>query len=249
VTADPYDALAADYHWIFPDEHLSGKRFTEQYGGILARLAPASDVLDCACGIGVEALALARAGHRVTASDGSAGMVTQARAAVAASGLAVDVSRCAWEELPSRFGPRFDGVFCLGNSIAHSPDGKAMARSLAGMATLLRPGGLLVVESRDWEGLRLARERIELRGPSSVREAARGFCLYVWTIPERWEEPHVAEIVVVVEHEGEVRHRRVELRFAPYRREELVRWLGEAGLGTIEVTETRVGRYVVTGRR
>ena len=53
---------------------------------------------------------------------------------------------CAWEDLPP--GPRFDAVFCVGNSIGHARDRRAALQRARGHA---QPGGALVLTSRNWE--------------------------------------------------------------------------------------------------
>jgi 2-polyprenyl-3-methyl-5-hydroxy-6-metoxy-1,4-benzoquinol methylase len=63
---DPgYDALAGDYHWLIPDALLSGDYTVERLGPLLGRLSPGARILDCACGSGTDALALAHHGYRV----------------------------------------------------------------------------------------------------------------------------------------------------------------------------------------
>ncbi|HEY6888499.1 MAG TPA: methyltransferase domain-containing protein [Solirubrobacter sp.] len=114
--------------------------------------APAR-VLDCACGIGLLAAGLAGAGYETSASDLSPDMVRRTRA------LGVDARVCGWEDLPPS--GDFDAVLCVGNSISHARDRRA---ALAAMAGALRPGGILVLTSRNWE-----REQ-----PGGTEEVERG---------------------------------------------------------------------------
>jgi hypothetical protein len=60
-----YDDLALDYHLIFADWEASIARQAEALAPLLGA---AETVLDAACGIGTQALGLARAGFAVTAS-------------------------------------------------------------------------------------------------------------------------------------------------------------------------------------
>ncbi len=66
-----YEQLADDYHLIFADWRESVRR----QGEILDRLIcaamgdQAQTVLDCACGIGTQAIGLALHGYRVHATD------------------------------------------------------------------------------------------------------------------------------------------------------------------------------------
>ena len=63
-----YDSLARDYHWLVPDELLAEDFFVTQHQALLRTIPPGSLVLDCACGIGRDAIALARAGYQSSAS-------------------------------------------------------------------------------------------------------------------------------------------------------------------------------------
>ena len=183
----PYDDFAADYHWIVPDEQISGERFLRVYAPVLEQLVPGASVLDCACGPGHDALTLARAGYAVMASDASAGMVSAARELLVSEGRPdVSVTCCRWEDLPSVLTEQFEAVFCVGNSISHCADGDAMAAALAGMRDVLQPRGVLVVEARDWQRPRAERQRFEVREPVTRRGGERGLCIYVWTIPDGW---------------------------------------------------------------
>ncbi len=244
-----YDNFAADYHWIFSDQHLSGEQFLHRYRELLASLPPQAEVLDCACGTGLEAMALVRAGFRVTASDASEGMVNRARQLFAEAGIVVPVEQCTWDGLASVFPAGYDAIFCTGNSIAHCGEEAAMLAAFAGMGAVMGDGGVLVVESRDWEKIYADRRRLEVKDHVVVRDGVRGLCLYVWTVPEVWGEPCTAEIVLLLDDAGALTHRLVELRFTPYRRAELTERLEQCGFGNLNVVDDRLGWYYVTATK
>ena len=249
MTPSAYDSFAADYHWIYSEDHISGEGFLRRYRDVLAALPAGTEVLDCACGTGLEALALARGGFRVSASDASEGMVARARRLLADAGVEVQVECCTWDGLPSAFQTRYDAVFCTGNSVAHTEGTVAMVTAFAGMREVLRSGGVLVVESRDWEQMYAQRPRLEVRDHVAVRDGVRGLALYVWTIPATWGEPCTAEIVLLLDDGASLAHRLVELRFTPYRRAELTERLEAAGFEDLKVVDDRPGWYFVTARR
>jgi 2-polyprenyl-3-methyl-5-hydroxy-6-metoxy-1,4-benzoquinol methylase len=78
---DFYDRMASLYHLIFPNWEESIERQAGQLAGIIHDRwgGEARTVLDVSCGIGTQALGLARRGFTVTASDLSAGAVARAR--------------------------------------------------------------------------------------------------------------------------------------------------------------------------
>jgi glycine/sarcosine N-methyltransferase len=87
--ADFYDELADDYHLIFADWDAS---ITRQASVITSLLRDSHGlvsgaVLDASCGIGTQAIGLARAGFAVTATDISPASVERCGREAAARGL------------------------------------------------------------------------------------------------------------------------------------------------------------------
>jgi glycine/sarcosine N-methyltransferase len=107
----------------------------------------AKTALDCACGTGVHTEILAREGFQTVASDGSDSMLEVARSKISAAGLAVDLYRSSWRDLPEVVPGRYDAVICMGNSLAHEPDEEAVVESLRGMYAMLNEGGVLLVSN------------------------------------------------------------------------------------------------------
>jgi SAM-dependent methyltransferase len=65
----------------------------------------------------------------------------------------------------------FDAVLCLGNSLPHLLTDAALAEALADFATVLRPGGLLIVQNRNFDRVWSRRERF--MGPQSYDDGER----------------------------------------------------------------------------
>ena len=249
MTDDAYDGLAADYHWLLSDDVLSGVDFLRLYGDVIDTIPPEAAVLDCSCGVGADAVALARMGFQVWATDASAGMAEQARRRVALAGEDIPVSVCRWDRLPAAFGRRFAAVFCVGNSLPHAMGADAMAAALAGMNAVLEPGGVLVVNSRDWALLRRERPRITAARQVVSRDGARCSSLYFWTLPPAWDEPHVADIVLLLERDGAVESRHHEIRFVPFSREELEARVRAAGFDQVRIDDQGGDRYRLCARK
>lgn len=155
---DFYDSLAADYHRIFPDWDASMTRQAAALDALVRRELGAGPhrLLDCACGIGTQAIGLARAGHRVVGSDLSP--VAAARAAVEATarGVALPAMAADMRQLP--FGPgAFDVVVCADNSLAHLLSAQDVAAALREMRRVLTDDGLLLLTLRDYDDLRRTR--------------------------------------------------------------------------------------------
>jgi glycine/sarcosine N-methyltransferase len=65
----------------------------------------------------------------------------------------------------------FDAVLCLGNSLPHALDAGDLGDALADFAAVLRPGGLLLVQNRNFDAVLARRERF--MGPEVHREGDR----------------------------------------------------------------------------
>ncbi|MCH7795829.1 MAG: class I SAM-dependent methyltransferase, partial [Proteobacteria bacterium] len=68
---DFYDELSEQYHLLFADWDEAVERQGEVVDRVIRDLAGpgAKRVLDAACGIGTQAIGLARLGHQVTGTD------------------------------------------------------------------------------------------------------------------------------------------------------------------------------------
>jgi SAM-dependent methyltransferase len=117
---------------------------------IRATVPDARDVLDCACGIGTQALGLARRGYRVTGTDISEREVERARREAERLGVDARFAVADFRDLAVAGGP-FDAVLCCDNALPHLLDPEDVVQALREMHARLRPGGLLVVTLRDFD--------------------------------------------------------------------------------------------------
>jgi SAM-dependent methyltransferase len=228
-----YDEFAVNYHWLYSDYVSSGKPALEEHSDVLTDAGPKARILDCSCGIGTFAIALAKLGYAVSGSDGSQGMIEQADLAARNANVDVPLKCCNWEDLPAHFAGPFDLVFCLGNAIGHTRNLEEMLRSLQGMRAVLRGGGKLVIDSRNWEQIRKEKTRFT---PYQWRERAGQRCLpiYIWNFPERFEDAHTIEVLLVFDSGGKVSVRSYTIVYYPFRVEELAERLRSAGFTNIQ---------------
>lgn len=100
------------------------------------------DVLDLGCGGGLASAPLARMGADLTAIDAGEDAIGAARAHAEEAGLKIDF-RCTTAEALAETGARFDLVAAL-EIVEHVADLGAFLRAAA---TLIKPGGLLVLST------------------------------------------------------------------------------------------------------
>src|SRR5262245_39505184 len=93
-TAESYDKLAVHYHLIFENWETSMERQAATLSSVLHRsgLAATARILDCACGIGTQALGLAKLGFQVSGCDLSPLAVERARLEASQRGLNIQFS-------------------------------------------------------------------------------------------------------------------------------------------------------------
>jgi SAM-dependent methyltransferase len=235
MTGDQYRSLAADYHWFFDDVDLFLGCDTPGVRAAMAGLEPGARVLDAACGIGVDAAALQRRGFDVAASDVSEEMAAGTRQRLRALGAdRASVITSAWVDLPASFERgSFDAIFCIGNSIAHAANAPAMVAAFEAFRSILAPGGMLVLDTHDWELVHRAGSRVEIEPGIVERDGARCVRTYSWHIPERFDDPHVLDIAPIFLDGDRARLRSYPVRMWPFTRSELKRRLNAAGFGSI----------------
>jgi SAM-dependent methyltransferase len=149
-----YDDLAADYERIYPDWRASSRRQGEALHRLIEGTLGAGPrrVLDCAAGIGTQALALADLGHRVAGTDVSgAALRRAARGRRLAGAVVADMRR-----LPLA-GDAVDVVVCADNSLPHLLTATDVVAALREMRRVGVPGGLVLVSTRDYDELRRTR--------------------------------------------------------------------------------------------
>lgn len=145
--ANVYDSLSGDLRTLSHLEGLSLDAILRRFG--------AHRVLDCACGTGVQTLALAQQGYEVFASDISPTMVSVLRKKASRLGLRV-VSRVAdFTNLSPWKDERFDAVICAGNSFGVLHGHRQFVQAVTAMkGRLQRPNGVVILGLRNYKRLR-----------------------------------------------------------------------------------------------
>jgi glycine/sarcosine N-methyltransferase len=234
--ARAYELLAADYDWMYEDDALANGRAVKHpaTARLLQRISRQSVVLDAACGTGVDAAVLARQGFTVWAADGSAAMVEVAAARFRRERLAIPVLHAVWADLPAATAERFDVVLCIGNSLVHAAGVDAMVEALTGLRQMARPGGHVVIDSRNWEKLHTERQIVQVAERVVTREGRRCVVFYAWEMPERLHDEHTAHMVFVFEDGEQVEAHEHTIAFQPFTIGELRERLELAGLREID---------------
>jgi SAM-dependent methyltransferase len=151
--SDFYDRLAGLYHLIYEDWDQAIARQAEQIEGIIRQRfgAGTRTILDVSCGIGTQAIGLAKRGFLVTASDLSERALERARAEARQRSLAIDFSICDMRSAFAHHGRQFDLVISADNSITHLLDDHDLLLALKQIRDCTRPGGGCLLTVRDYD--------------------------------------------------------------------------------------------------
>jgi SAM-dependent methyltransferase len=226
-----YNELAPYYHLIFEDWDRSIERQGAVLNSLLAAQSGAGSrkILDCACGIGTQAIGLARHGHEVTGSDLSPAAVERAKREAEVRGLDISFVVSDMTSLAEIEERGFDVVLTLDNALPHLAPA-ALKDGVGAMSTKLRPGGLFLASTRDYDAL--IRERPAVQGPSFYgHDGERRIVLQVWD----WLDGERYRLHMYITHQAdghwETRHFVSEYRCLL--RDEVSRALASAGMEAV----------------
>jgi glycine/sarcosine N-methyltransferase len=148
---DFYDELAAEYHLIYANWDNAVEQQGEALDRLIrSRLPNAQTVLDCACGIGTQAIGLAGHGYKVDGTDISERALERARLEASRRGLDIAFTACDVRDLETLQGT-YDVVICCDNALPHLLTDIDVAQAFRAMRSRLRPGGLMVITVRDYD--------------------------------------------------------------------------------------------------
>jgi SAM-dependent methyltransferase len=261
VMRDFYDELADDYHLMFRDWDVS----MEYQASVLAAVIETGTkgsvrrVLDCSCGIGTQAIGLARVGGAgpsslvgatVIGTDLSPRAAARAAREAAARGVGLPAAAADMRALPFGDGS-FDVVLSADNSVPHLLTPDALGAGLSEMHRVLRPGGLLVLTVRDYDKIRA--ERPASTPPQvSEHEVGRVIAFQLWhwhPDGERYDLEHF-QLAPTAADAWDVRVRRAT--YWALTRTQLTdsaTTVGFHDLAWIEPSESGYYQPILTGRR
>ena len=155
ITQTFYDNMASQYDKLFADWQTA----TKEQAVILDRIFAAygfdrsSSVLDCACGIGTQAIGLAGMGYDVTASDISDGELAEAAERAEANGVRIHFAHADFCALSDTFHEQFEVVIAMDNALPHMLTGESLEAAVRSITGQVSPGGIFVASIRDYDSL------------------------------------------------------------------------------------------------
>lgn len=231
ITQTFYDNMAAQYDKLFFDWQAA----TREQAEILDQLFRAygfdrtARVLDCACGIGTQAIGLAALGYAVTGSDISDGELVEARRRAGEAGVAIRFAHADFCALSETFSEPYDIVIAMDNALPHMLTGEALQAAVSSIVGQLRPGGVFVASIRDYDSLLDSRPPYS---PPYIHRTDRGqrVSFQTWD----WENEIYRLTQYIIEDEGELAVSKFVCEYRATRREELTQRLLTAGCRSVD---------------
>lgn len=231
ITQTFYNSMAAQYDKLFLDWHAA----TREQAVILDRIFGAygfdrtARVLDCACGIGTQAIGLAALGYSVTASDLSDGELKEAKERAEKNGVSIRFAHADFCALSETFSERFDIVIAMDNALPHMLSREALAKAVRSITGQIAPGGVFVASIRDYDSLLMSRPPYS---PPYIHKTAKGqrVSFQTW----EWTDENYKLTQYIIEDEGPLTIQRFACEYRATRREELTALLLAGGCSRVD---------------
>lgn len=226
ITQTFYDHLAASYDKLFQDWYAT----TREQALLLDKLFreagfdPSAKVLDCACGIGTQAIGLAALGYNVTGSDISTGELAEAKKRAAAQQVSVRFERANFCALSDIFSETFDIVIAMDNALPHMLTKEDLAAAVRSIVDRVKPEGIFVASIRDYDALLMTKPPYS---PPYIHKTESGqrVSFQTWS----WEGDNYKLIQYIIEDGEDLQISKFPCEYRATRREELTDLLLQEG--------------------
>ena len=225
-----YNQMAPHYDKLF----LGWTKTTHHQAAILDRIfrsegfGAEARILDCACGIGTQAIGLAALGYRVTASDYSNGALTEARSRAAANGVSLRFAHADFRALAEVFTEQFDIVIAMDNALPHMRTADALQAAVKSIIAQTAPGGIFVASIRDYDAV-LAKKPAYTTPYIHKTDKGQRVSFQTWV----WEGDVYHLTQYIIDDEGDLGVRKFECSYRAVRRAELTDLLAACGCSAV----------------
>lgn len=226
-----YDDMATSYDKLF----LNWQAATREQAVILDRIFrsegfdAATRILDCACGIGTQAIGLASLGYSVTASDISHGELAQAEKRAEENRVKIRFAHGDFRALSDTFSEQFDIVIAMDNALPHMLSHDDLKAAVKSIVNQTEEGGIFVASIRDYDALLTEKPPYS---PPYVHKTEDGqrVSFQTWN----WEGEHYKLIQYIIDDQGALEVSKFVCEYRATRREELTKLLLEAGCREVQ---------------
>ena len=225
-----YDNLASQYDKLF----LDWKTTVKEQSLILDKLFKdngydnQAKILDCACGIGTQAVGLAALGYNIIASDISNGELEEARKRAKENEVNIRFENADFRTLSKTFSEKFDIVIAMDNALPHMLTKNDLGMAIKSITSQMAPDGMFVASIRDYDAL------LDSKPPYSApyihkTEKGQRVSFQTWN----WHGDNYKLIQYIIEDEETLKTSKFECEYRAVRREELTNLLISNGFSSV----------------
>ena len=177
-----------------------------------------AQILDCACGIGTQAIGLASLGYQVTASDISDGELAEAKERAEKNAVQIRFEHAEFCALSDTFQVQFDIVIAMDNALPHMLSSDALEKAISSIAAQTRPGGIIVASIRDYDSILAEKPSYS---PPYIHKTEKGqrVSFQTWG----WKDENYRLTQYIIDDEESLRISKFECEYRATRREEFTR--------------------------
>lgn len=228
IMASVYDR--ADIYDLLEDE--SRYEVYKKHWEIVLQDKPVKTLLDVSIGSGNVTLPLAELGVRLYGSDLSETMLARCRQKAQKKNVDIEVKCCDFRSVSERFSERFDCVASTGNSLPYVSNEDVLA-TLGQMDRLVKPGGYLYFDVRNWDKILREQNRFYLYNPFFDGDT-RVNLIQVWDYHE--DDSMTFHLLYTFEKDNRIfQKEKFEEHYIPVKRELLLHKLRELRYEDIKI--------------
>ncbi len=213
-----YDNLASQYDKLFLDWQAT----TDEQATILHKLFKqngfdnTANILDCACGIGTQAIGLAKLGYNITASDISDGEIAEAKIRAKNAKVNISFQNADFCELSKAFTQQFDIIIAMDNALPHMLSHNDLERAIKSIANQIAKNGIFVGSIRDYDSLLKEKPPYS---PPYIHKTANGkrVSFQTWD----WHEENYKLTQYIIEYGEKLTVSKFDCEYRATRRQEL----------------------------
>ena len=230
ITQKFYDNMASQYDKLFLDWQAA----TKEQAVILDRIFAANgfdksvNILDCACGIGTQAIGLAAIGYNVTGSDISDGEIAQAKERAAKNNVSIHFEHADFCALSNIFAEQFDIVIAMDNALPHMLTANDLESAVKSIVNQIKHGGMFVASIRDYDALLIDKPPYS---PPYIHKTIKGqrVSFQTW----QWNGDNYRLIQYIIDDEETLQVSKFECEYRATRRDEMTKLLIENGCSNV----------------
>ncbi len=231
ITQTFYNNLATQYDKLFHDWQGTTKEQAEILDNIFKNngFDKTAKILDCACGIGTQAIGVATLGYNVTASDISDGELMEAEKRAKANNVKLCLKQADFCALSDVFEEKFDIVIAMDNALPHMLTSGDLEKAIKSIVTQIKNDGIFVASIRDYDSLLVEKPPYS---PPYIHKTDKGqrVSFQTW----EWKDDIYKLIQYIIDDEDNLQVSKFECEYRATRREEMTKLLLAHGCSRVE---------------